>query len=192
MSRISKRKSPSRMCSMFWSDPVSRLSTQTTRWPFSSRWSQRWEPRKPAPPVTSEVGIGEQGYREHDSSFAPGRAHPRSGEGSRAMEAYTIPDAARVTGLSPREIRVRIEAGRLRATWRGGRRMLDRDELERAAMLADDGSSAQAGGAAEPIPELGGRPQGQARQLGGVQRAGGARGAARPAGAPRPPARGGA
>src|SRR4051794_13957500 len=171
MSRISKRKSPSRMCSMFWSDPVSRLSTQTTRWPFSSRWSQRWEPRKPAPPVTSEVGIGEQGYREHDSSFAPGRAHPRSGEGSRAMEAYTIPDAARVTGLSPREIRVRIEAGRLRATWRGGRRMLDRDELERAAMLADDGSPAQGGEASEPIPELVDRLEEQAGELAVLQRA---------------------
>src|SRR5688572_6293197 len=42
---------------MFFSEPVSRLSTQTTRLPRSSRYSQRWEPRKPAPPVTRQVGI---------------------------------------------------------------------------------------------------------------------------------------
>ena len=42
---------------MFASDPVSRLSTQMTRWPFPSSASQRWEPRNPAPPVTTDVGI---------------------------------------------------------------------------------------------------------------------------------------
>jgi chromosome segregation ATPase len=87
------------------------------------------------------------------------------------MEAYTIPDAARVTGLSPREIRVRIEEGRLRATWRGGRRMLDRDELERAAMLADDASPARSGEASEPIPELVERLEEQAGELAVLQRA---------------------
>src|SRR5215208_142612 len=46
-----------RRCSMFFSEPVSRLSTHTTRWPRSSRCSQRWEPRKPAPPVTRHVAI---------------------------------------------------------------------------------------------------------------------------------------
>src|SRR5512132_4015725 len=51
-------KSPLRMCSRFASVDVSRLSTQMTRCPWSSRWSQRCEPRKPAPPVTTEVGIG--------------------------------------------------------------------------------------------------------------------------------------
>src|SRR3954447_26610164 len=43
------------MCARFSSDPVSRLSTQTTRWPFASRWSHRFEPRNPAPPVTRAV-----------------------------------------------------------------------------------------------------------------------------------------
>src|SRR5262249_35241407 len=48
----------SRMCSMFASEPLTRLSTQITRLPRSSRYSQRCEPRKPAPPVTSAVGTG--------------------------------------------------------------------------------------------------------------------------------------
>ena len=45
------------MCSRFSSDPVSRLSMQMTRSPPASRYSQRCEPRKPAPPVTRQVGI---------------------------------------------------------------------------------------------------------------------------------------
>src|SRR5688500_3147144 len=58
MSSISKRKStPFFRCLMFSSEPVSRLSTQITWWPRASRKSHRFEPRKPAPPVTSEVGI---------------------------------------------------------------------------------------------------------------------------------------
>ena len=48
---------------MFCSDPVSRLSTQITRWPCPSRCSQRWEPRKPAPPVTTQVLIAGRCYR---------------------------------------------------------------------------------------------------------------------------------
>src|SRR5688572_12600745 len=47
-----------RKCSTFFSEPVSTLSTQTTRLPRSSRCSQRWDPRKPAPPVTRQVAIG--------------------------------------------------------------------------------------------------------------------------------------
>src|SRR3954470_17371837 len=49
------KRSASRMCSMLASDPVSRLSTQTTRLPRASSSSQRCEPRKPAPPVTRHV-----------------------------------------------------------------------------------------------------------------------------------------
>ena len=37
--------------------PVSRLSTQMTRWPRSSSASHRCDPRKPAPPVTRDVGM---------------------------------------------------------------------------------------------------------------------------------------
>src|SRR5947207_10158855 len=50
------------MCSMFRSELVSRLATQTTRWPCASNWSRRWEPRNPAPPVTTAVGIGARCY----------------------------------------------------------------------------------------------------------------------------------
>jgi len=32
--------------------PVKKLSTHSTSWPSARRRSQRWEPRKPAPPVT--------------------------------------------------------------------------------------------------------------------------------------------
>ena len=42
---------------MFWTFPVIRLSTQMTRWPLPSRSSQRCDPRKPAPPVTTEVVV---------------------------------------------------------------------------------------------------------------------------------------
>src|SRR5215475_12595665 len=48
-------KLSSRRWSMFFSDAVSRLSTQTTRWPFARRKSLRCEPMKPAPPVTTTV-----------------------------------------------------------------------------------------------------------------------------------------
>jgi chromosome segregation ATPase len=47
------------------------------------------------------------------------------------MDAYTIPEAARAVGLSPREVRMRIEEGDLHAFSRAGRRMVDRNELER-------------------------------------------------------------
>jgi hypothetical protein len=47
------------------------------------------------------------------------------------MDAYTIPEAARAAGLSPREVRVRIEEGDLRAFIRAGRRMVERSELDR-------------------------------------------------------------
>src|SRR5437763_6947776 len=50
----------SRMCSMLLSDPVSRLSTQITRWPRRSSSSHRCDPRNPAPPVTREVGMAEE------------------------------------------------------------------------------------------------------------------------------------
>src|SRR5262245_46705450 len=55
---LTNSKFSPRRCSMFWSEPVSRLSMQTTRKSRSTRCSHRWEPRKPAPPVTTAVGIG--------------------------------------------------------------------------------------------------------------------------------------
>ena len=69
---------------MFSSDPVSRLSTQMTRCPSVSRWSQRCDPRNPAPPVTTEVGIRAIVLGKADcsspyepfSSNAPGKGAP--------------------------------------------------------------------------------------------------------------------
>jgi chromosome segregation ATPase len=52
------------------------------------------------------------------------------------MDAYTIPEAARAAGLSPREVRVRIEEGDLRAFIRAGRRMVEQSELERLVELS--------------------------------------------------------
>ena len=49
------------MWAMFASEPVSRLSAQMTRWPRRRSSSHRCEPRKPAPPVTRQVGIGVKG-----------------------------------------------------------------------------------------------------------------------------------
>src|SRR5688572_21969736 len=42
---------------MFSTSPVTRLSIPTTEKPLSSRYSERWEPMKPAAPVTRARGI---------------------------------------------------------------------------------------------------------------------------------------
>src|ERR1700675_1185918 len=47
-----KTKRGSWMWAMLSSEPVRRLSMQTTSQPFARRKSQRWEPMNPAPPVT--------------------------------------------------------------------------------------------------------------------------------------------
>src|SRR5919197_4828387 len=61
-SRCSCRNSGRRMCWMLARDPVSKLSTQITRWPRASSSSQRCDPRNPAPPVTRQVAIARGGY----------------------------------------------------------------------------------------------------------------------------------
>src|SRR5215217_6464963 len=55
MSSLRNSNSGVRMCSMFFSEPVSRLSTQMTWCPRRSSSSHRCDPRKPAPPVTRQV-----------------------------------------------------------------------------------------------------------------------------------------
>src|SRR5579875_153511 len=57
MSRFRWTKRSSRMWAMFLSDPVSRLSTQITRWPRAKSSSHRCEPRNPAPPVTRQLAM---------------------------------------------------------------------------------------------------------------------------------------
>src|SRR5580704_387083 len=37
-------------------EPVTKLSMAMTLWPRARRRSHKWEPRKPAPPVMTEVG----------------------------------------------------------------------------------------------------------------------------------------
>src|SRR3712207_1705974 len=60
MSACRKRNSGARRWWMLARDPVSTLSTQTTRLPRRSSSSQRWEPRNPAPPVTRQVAMGRE------------------------------------------------------------------------------------------------------------------------------------
>src|SRR3954466_12188632 len=75
------------MCSMFAREPVSKLSTQMTRWPRLRSSSHRCEPRKPAPPVTRHVGM---------TPASLGRAQTGSLEllllqlGGRPVEARTL------------------------------------------------------------------------------------------------------
>src|SRR2546430_4488562 len=47
-----KLKRSARRWSMLSVVPVERLSRQTTSWPRARRDSERWDPMKPAPPVT--------------------------------------------------------------------------------------------------------------------------------------------
>src|ERR671917_1621637 len=63
MSSCRNSNSGTRMCAMFVSDPVSRLSTQMTRRPRRSNSSHRCEPRNPAPPVTRQVAMGADASR---------------------------------------------------------------------------------------------------------------------------------
>jgi chromosome segregation ATPase len=85
------------------------------------------------------------------------------------VDAYTIPEAARAAGLSPREVRMRIEEGDLRAFIRAGRRMVDRSELERVFHRP-----APAEPAASPRPQVVedvvGRLEEQALELARVKR----------------------
>jgi excisionase family DNA binding protein len=74
------------------------------------------------------------------------------------METYTIPEAAEITGLAPREVRVALENGRLRAVRTGGRWRIPRYELERAGMVAS-AEPAPASGPPERAPEAEPEPE---------------------------------
>jgi hypothetical protein len=87
------------------------------------------------------------------------------------MDAYTIPQAARATGLSPREVRLRIEEGRLRAISIGGRRAVEVAELERAGLLGDGPSPQPDPVSPEVMPELVERLETQAGELAVLRRA---------------------
>ena len=51
------------------------------------------------------------------------------------MDAYTIPEAADLTGLTPKEVRLLIEEGGLKAFRLGGRHRIARNELVRSGLL---------------------------------------------------------
>src|SRR6185295_15071643 len=74
------------MCSMLFSDPVSRLSTQMTRWPRRRSSSHRWDPKNPAPPVTRQVGMSVKGTL-HRPRSAIKRPFLQSAGSVRAMPA---------------------------------------------------------------------------------------------------------
>src|SRR3954449_11236865 len=57
MSTLRWANSGTRMCSMFASEPVSKLSAQMTRCPRRRSSSHRCDPRNPAPPVTRQVAM---------------------------------------------------------------------------------------------------------------------------------------
>src|SRR5919108_915337 len=63
MSACMCTNSGTRMWAILARDPVSKLSTQITRWPRRSSSSHRCDPRNPAPPVTRQVAMSRAGYR---------------------------------------------------------------------------------------------------------------------------------
>jgi excisionase family DNA binding protein len=89
------------------------------------------------------------------------------------VDAYTIPEAARVAGLSPMEVRLRIEEGRLEAIKVGGRRVVERAELERAGLLGGDRppEPQEAQPAPEVTPSLVEQLEAQAAELAVLRRA---------------------
>ena len=99
---------------MFSSEPVSRLSMQITRWPWSSRCSQRWEPRKPAPPVTTQV-------RHRPAEDSAARHDRRRARGARKRAVRALPGVAATTSrrrrpAQPRRPRAaRLARGRVPA-----------------------------------------------------------------------------
>src|SRR5687768_18477677 len=64
MSACMCTNSGTRMWAMLAREPVSKLSTQITRWPRRSSSSHRCDPRNPAPPVTRQVAMSAAGYRQ--------------------------------------------------------------------------------------------------------------------------------
>ena len=123
MSRLRWTKFSVRMWAMLASVPVSRLSTQITRWPRRSSSSHRCEPRNPAPPVTRLVGMASnlagsgrrgarsarlRGPRAHDVHLAAAHRDASRRRGARAAPGRTFARsparraaAARVTAPSP-------------------------------------------------------------------------------------------
>ncbi len=84
------------------------------------------------------------------------------------MRAYTFAEAAVRCGLSPREIRLLVEEGRLRARRRAGARVLDEHELERAGLL-ETADAPREGGIAPPLAVVLQRLEEKAAELADVR-----------------------
>ena len=88
---------------MFASDPVSRLSRQTTRCPFASSASQRWEPRKPGAAGDDGGRHRARSYprpRQRRSSLTKSSRPPRSSEGL-YLPTRVLGSSGRVHGSPP-------------------------------------------------------------------------------------------
>src|SRR5664279_1906354 len=91
--------SRSRMCSMFASDPVSKLSAQITLLPRASNSSHRCDPRKPAPPVTRHVVMARRiavSARRRETRLSPLPARRRLAADSPPTRRRPAADSPRV------------------------------------------------------------------------------------------------
>src|ERR1700683_1815748 len=91
-------------------EPVTKLSMAMTLWPRASRRSQRWEPKKPAPPVTTEVGwffggvfLFLAGINKNGRSGVQHVAKPPCGL-MPGWENHLAPDPLRTIGIAPHKI----------------------------------------------------------------------------------------
>jgi excisionase family DNA binding protein len=108
------------------------------------------------------------------------------------MNAYTIPDAAKALGVTPRELRQWIEEGRLSAREAGGRRFVPRSEVMRMARRQPDIRGVESRGRVPHLEALQSDLDELRRRVEALERGGGKpppRGAMRPALTPlfRPP-----
>ena len=84
------------------------------------------------------------------------------------MRAYTFAEAAVRCGVSPREIRLLVEEGRLRADRRAGVRVIEERELERAGLL-EERTSPDDGALAPPLAVVLERLEKKAAELAAVR-----------------------
>src|SRR5712692_7981429 len=102
----------SRSCAMFLVVPVTRLSTQTTFQPSFSNRSQRCDPRKPAPPVTTARKSGTADAPVDEAAFAhclgveDVAAVDDHGTAHQALDAIEV-EVAKLVPLGDDEQRVR-------------------------------------------------------------------------------------
>src|SRR3990167_9442786 len=125
------------MWAMLSSEPVRRLSMQTTSQPFPRRKSQRWEPMNPAPPVTRTrtwAPSGRQDGLPSDRVVLESEApHPlRLPEVAPVENHGTLEQAAQPLEVEvPELVPLRHQHDRVRALGRLVGRVAGRDGVER-------------------------------------------------------------